>query len=185
MRRNLVLWTASLAASLAALGVMATSCSVGEATSPACNPAAAPGAPDYCYQLAPCDDGTGYPKQEVGCCSEYAASIYERLGGAEFADPAACFLTVCPYPDGGAPPPCSVGCAAMGAACQIDSECCSGACNPDSDRCVDPKCGAINVENSALAGYELCIKGRLGDEDAGTGGTGGTPAGGGSGGAGG
>jgi hypothetical protein len=168
MRRNLVLWTASCAACVAVLGVTAISCSVGEATSPACDPNAAPGAANACYAIAPCDDGTGYPKQEVGCCSQYGANIYEALGGAEIVDPVACFLTVCPYPDAGTPP--TPGCPAA--------------------QLPDAKCGSITVENSALAGYELCMTGRLGDHDAGTGGsgnagTGGTGVGGGNGGAGG
>jgi hypothetical protein len=145
MRLQLGIWSTSITFALAAGLCAASACSLGEATIPQCDAQAAPGTPTACQKVAACDDGTGYPTANDACCSAFAAETYTGLAGVTLDEPT-CIHAVCTALDAGAPP---TGCPAI----QTDL----GACS------------------EAIKDYRLCIEGRLGPHEAGTGGSGNAP----------
>lgn len=63
---------------LGGVPLAAATCSLGEGTTPTCDANLPPTDPNACHQVAPCDDGQGWPKQEDPCCAAYATRVYER-----------------------------------------------------------------------------------------------------------
>ena len=77
----------------AALGGM-SACNLGVGTTPECDPTAGPTSDNACEQVSNCDDGTGYPRAEEGCCLSFANLRYETCVGAKLEGDAS-FQTTC------------------------------------------------------------------------------------------
>jgi hypothetical protein len=62
-------------------GVMAASCSLGDAVTPKCDPTLEPGEPGACHDKAACDDGHGIVLATDECCNDAAQRVYRRCLG--------------------------------------------------------------------------------------------------------
>jgi hypothetical protein len=165
MRSKAALWTISTTVGLSTafgLALLAPSCSLGKGVTPTCDATLEPGQPNACQAVAACDDGTGYPKPEDGCCMDYAAREYSVCWGQSLEAP--CFHSTCPTADAGAPDP----------SCRHEANdpCCPGALT-GYQLCITHN---LNQHDGGHGGHG-------GGGAGGTGGTGGATGGGGTGGA--
>ncbi len=99
-------WPAALLLAACALGatVSVGACSLGDTSTPRCDPTAAPNANNSCIRTPACDQGNGLVVASDGCCLQVGNYHYGACEGALSSKQGFDFRTLCG--DGGTPSGC-------------------------------------------------------------------------------